>query len=626
MRVVPSTRACWLTASFVCCFATACGSDGHDHPSAKRSEESKPEREPADAGADRDAAGSGAAEPTAEPAADYPGAAVAPHTDNGAAPAHDAADGGEAPAPKAGAAGARAPEPEPEPEPVKRPFFSTVAVADGYQVRAPSNGDLWPGCWSDDDAFYVAAGDGTGFGLVPSDIAVSRVLGRPGDRADPLRGSSIALGADVAPVWSGTNYNRKPTGMLCQKGELYLAVQDLRRWTFTDAPAATIVKSVDKGRTWTWDDQAPMFRDYVFTTVMFLDFGKDSEHAPDDYVYAYGLDDNWSFETTRTPPTKLYLARVSRDGVQDRSRWQFFAGYDADAPRWTEDIGARAPVLEDTRRLYAEPLDPELIFQNMPPINQGGVVYNAPLKRYIYSSWTEYTFELYEAPAPWGPWTHFYSKDFGVFPWNEAVSGGYGTTIPSKFIAADGREMWLQSAAWLETGADNYAFSLRRVRVTPFTPSEPNNERSSASLATPARFAVPLTRVLRQGDPSVLHDGEQEGQSADSRSGERKTQDFWGYTWPNALRLNTLRYTTGNVSAAGGWLEQLAVQVRRGTEWVPVEELSIMPRYTESAELPAHTTFTLRFADTVTDGVRIVGRPGGTQSFSSIAELAASFE
>jgi hypothetical protein len=37
-----------------------------------------------------------------------------------------------------------------------------------------------------------------------------------------------------------------------------------------------------------------MFTEHVFTTIVFLDFGKNGAHAPDDHAYAYGLDDNWA--------------------------------------------------------------------------------------------------------------------------------------------------------------------------------------------------------------------------------------------------------------------------------------------------------------------------------------------
>src|SRR6185312_16945721 len=105
--------------------------------------------------------------------------------------------------------------------------------------------DLWVNCWSDDDAVYTANGDGVGFHTEHGDVVVSRVDGRPDDPQDPLRGTTLATSENVGPNWIGAGefYNRKPTGMLCVNGEIYLALQDLATETFSDAPNATIVRS-----------------------------------------------------------------------------------------------------------------------------------------------------------------------------------------------------------------------------------------------------------------------------------------------------------------------------------------------------------------------------------------------
>jgi hypothetical protein len=416
--------------------------------------------------------------------------------------------------------------------------------------------------------------------------------------------------------------------MLCRDGDIYLAVQDLRLETFDDAPAATIAKSTDKGRSWSWDRAAPMFADHVFTTIMFLDFGKDSEHAPKDYVYAYGLDDNWAFSEGKPGPTQLYLARVPRDRVQTRASWQFFSGFDATGqPSFSSEIAQRKPVLEDARRVMTQPLDPNLRFQNMTTINQGGVVFNAPLKRYLYSSWTEYTFELYEAPEPWGPFRLFHSQDFGVWPWNDARNGGYGTTIPSKFISEDGKDMLLQANAWPDvTGKDNYSFSLRELHVEPYQPSQPMNQPGDTNLAATVRGATWLVRAARNARAAIMNDGLSEGSDEDSFNGEAKTEDFWGYTWTKALRLNTLRYTTGKQAAAGGFFEQLGVQVRQGNTWVSVPLKSVEPAYPANGDAPEFTTYTLRFDTVESDGVRVFGKPGGADHFTSIAELSVHYE
>lgn len=78
--------------------------------------------------------------------------------------------------------------------------------------------------------------------------------------------------------------------------------------------------------------------------------------------------------------------------------------------------------------------------------------------------------------------------------------------------------------------------------------------------------------------------------------------------------------------AAGGWFTDLAVEVRQDGEWIEVDALAISPEYPFGPSAGARTTYELRFAETWGDGVRIVGTPGGSARFTSIAELAASAE
>jgi hypothetical protein len=349
-------------------------------------------------------------------------------------------------------------------------------VGDSVEVVGVSDGDLWPSCWSDDDALYTANGDGMGFGNEFFDIAVNRVTGSPTDE-NGLEGSFLAGGEDVGTVWSGEGFTRKPTGMLCVDGVIYLAVQDLRL-DFNEAPAATIARSDDHGETWIWDGSAPMFDDGVFTTVWFADYGQDSEHAPEPgYAYAYGLDGNWrdSFDDSVPDPTALFLARVPLESVQDVSTWEFYAGEPGDEePTWTGDIAAKRPVLVDDRVQHpaegGEHAAGQTVgAQNLTVISQGGVTYLPKLDRYLYTSWTELTFEFYEAPSPWGPWTLFLSEDFGPYPWTEDRFGGYGTTVPSKFLSDDNLSMWVQSnvCPCAPAGMVSYWFGLRPLELRP---------------------------------------------------------------------------------------------------------------------------------------------------------------
>lgn len=509
-------------------------------------------------------------------------------------------------------------------------FFATAFVDEQSTYNPFSDGDLWPAAWSDDDYLYTTNGDGKGFDpYAPmSDIVVNQVTGHPDTRN--VTGIRLTSGDQVGQVWSDpAKYNRKPTGMVSVDGVLYLAVQDLRSETgavtFNDAPAATILKSTDKGRTWTWDTSQPMFDEYQFTTIMFLDYGKDSQNNTfDQYVYAYGLDYNWrdSFSGTVTDPTNLYLARVPKDKVQDRRSWEFYAGDRNGQAKWTGQITSKQPVLQEGRRIYSETLSAEAL-NNMTVLSQGSIVYNQPLNRYIYTSWTEYTFEFYEAPTPWGPWKRFLSRDFGVYPWFPSTHGGYATVIPSKYISVDGTEMWMNSNTFMG-GIKNYNLSLRRLLVTPYAPTTPSNQPSDANLALPANAqnVTPISRAnFHYDNVEFLNDGVKD-HSEDSWNGERKNEDYWGYTWSQAYNLNTVVYTTGKIFGAdGGWFDNLRVQVRQNHQWIDVKNLSSMPSYPGSSSAGEHTAYTFTFDDTWGDGVRIIGAPGGIAKFTSFAEL-----
>jgi hypothetical protein len=527
-------------------------------------------------------------------------------------------------------------------------FFATADIPYRATVNIVSDGDLWVSCWANDGALYSANGDGRGFSANPkdfADIVVNRITGTP---TTGLSGIRLSGGNQVGKIWTVGNYNRKPTGMVAVDGngdgrdELYLAIQDLctgpGALTFNDAPAASVSRSTDYGRTWQ-TTTAPMFTDHVFTTIFFLDFGQSNRNASvlgpsgAGYVYAYGLDNNWrdSYSNTVADPQNLYLARVPKGSVQNRASWQFFAGTDASgAPTWSSDISRRVAVLHDERREYPGAVTSD----GCSVLSQGGVVYNAPLRRYLYTSWTEYTHEFYEAPNPWGPWKLFLHKDFGPYPWwgdGSAVgpkNGGYATTLPSKFISTDGRQMWLQCNWFTGVGAGstNYKFSLRPLTVTPYQPGTPSNPANPLVNLARAADAVPIDKTSHYGKLASLNDRNTSA-SEDSWDGTTKDADRWGITWSKPYNLDRVVYTTGTMFPDGGWFASgLTVQVRKNFVWTPVTGLAINPAYPYNASAGPSKRFTLTFANTSGDGVRIVGSPGGNAHFTSISELEAYFD
>jgi hypothetical protein len=535
--------------------------------------------------------------------------------------------------------------------PEESTFFATAFVEEGSIYNTPSDGDLWPSAWSDDGYLYLANGDGWGWTNQGwSDIVVSRITGGHPDLGN-LTGNRISAG--MGPVWSGETcadgspkYNRKPTGMTSVEGVLYMVVQDLNRCpglrfygpSFNDAPNATILKSVDKGTTWTWNPAAPMFSNHQFTTIFFLDWGQDGvDNKPgsdwDDYVYAYGLDYNWrdSFSDSVPDPTKLYLARIHRSAdLQDLSNWQFWTGgLDGGTPSWSAygDIGAKQPVLQDDSRVYRQVTAnfPGGDIRDMTVISQGSVTYNRALDRFIYLSWTEYTFEFYEAPAPWGPWKKFLSKDFGPYnsPWKTGKNGGYATVMPSKYISSDGLRMWFNANSF-EGPVNNYNFSLRKLYVTVHDPNlTPDNAKDdAANLAQIGEAKTPVAGAsFHQGNPWALNDGVK-NVNTDDWNGEAKTESWWGYTWSRPYNMNKVVYTSGGAFGDGGYFsDNLRVQVRQNFEWVDVTGLSVDPAYPYSPAANPYKTYTFLFDDTWGDGVRIIGTPGGTERFTTISEL-----
>ncbi|HLT61051.1 MAG TPA: DUF4185 domain-containing protein [Microlunatus sp.] len=499
-------------------------------------------------------------------------------------------------------------------------WIGTAAIDPAERYGTAADGDLWPSCWADDDHLYSAWGDGRGFDLEADfvDIGVARISGP----AESLTGDNLAVADEVGQVWTAGGYSRKPTGMVCVGDTLYLAVQDLSH-DFDDAPAATIARSDDGGETWTWDTAAPMFDDHVFTTIWFADFGRGGTWAPDGYVYAYGLDGNWrdSYRDAVPDPTDLFLARVPNDRVQDIDAWEFFAGT-SDEPAWSADPADRRPVLTDERRVYRRMFDPELR-GGLSVLSQGHVLYDRPLDRYLYSSWSEYAHHLYEAPAPWGPWRRMADRDYTSLDLKPDVFGGYGTTLPSKFLSPDGRTLLLQSnvCCGLPNPSVSYHYSLRRVRIEPLRPDPPHNPVEGADLAR-RDDAVPVAKSARQPSLEALRDGDP-GTQVDDRDGEIKDQGWWGHTWPRRLKINRVDLTVGRAGRDGGWfVGQPKVQVRVDGRWVDVDGQVITPEFVPG-RAGAGKSYRVRFPTVVASGVRVIGPAGGDRRWTSLAELSA---
>ena len=371
--------------------------------------------------------------------------------------------------------------------PAPSTWVGTATLSPTPEHRTDSDGDLWPTCWSADGDLYSAWGDGHGFGGEDFvDIGTARITG---DSPDALSGENLATGDAVVPHPWTANHSRKPTGMMCEGSTLYLAVQDLA-FDFNDAPAATIVKSTDGGRTWAAKDTAkPMFSDEEFTTIWFADFGKGGEWNDSKYAYAYATDHNWRGQGD------VYLARVPKDRVDDRGAWEFYTGSSkkGDAT-FSKKIEQKVPVLSDHRLNYNNTFIDTVPSTEGGIISQGGTLYNKALDRYILSSWSWGTQHFYESPTPWGPWTEASYHDMTRAAEQDVEIWGYGISLLSKFMSEDGRSMQMQSnqCCGLPNANPNYNFNLRTYTLTPLD-DQVHDDPTGEDLAT-LEDAVPISK------------------------------------------------------------------------------------------------------------------------------------
>jgi glucose/arabinose dehydrogenase len=96
-----------------------------------------------------------------------------------------------------------------------------------------------------------------------------------------------------------------------------------------------------------------------------------------------------------------------------------------------------------------------------------------------------------------------------------------------------------------------------------------------------------------------------------------------GYVFSEERMFERLVYQEGQHFADGGWFTSLGVEVRRGGVWRSVSGPRVSPAYPGADTGRNWQTYTLTFAPVVGDAIQIVGPPGGSNTFITIAELRA---
>jgi hypothetical protein len=141
-----------------------------------------------------------------------------------------------------------------------------------------------------------------------------------------------------------------------------------------------------------------------------------------------------------------------------------------------------------------------------------------------------------------------------------------------------------------------------------------------------------VTRPTGSGNPdiNVIRDGVRPAaggsnpmEQFDTYTGLSGREFDWiGYEFESPHQFSGLLFQEGIESSQGGWFSSLTVQARVGGAWVDVQNLTAVPPYAPNNGV-SFETYEMFFDPLTADGVRIAGRPGGSFTYVSAAELQA---
>ncbi|TWT71411.1 DUF4185 domain-containing protein [Crateriforma conspicua] len=362
-----------------------------------------------------------------------------------------------------------------EPYP-KSPIIERLQFDWTTHRRAAQGSDNFQLTWAQDGHLYGAWGDGGGFGGSNSEGRVGLGVARIEGTAREFRGTNIWGGADAQ---NPAQFDGKSWGMIGVGDQLHM-------WVVPDKPPGKdyrnhyefirLASSRDFGAT--WNKAGWKFTSFDGLTIpTFLNFGRANWGVPEsfgDYVYSYFIrpsdpkiqqQGNDAAGLIVHHPGTIYLARVATEQLQsgpDRDRFEFFAGLSPnDQPKWGS-IDEKRPVFRDSNGVgWCMSACYHPGFQRVLICTEHGESKAGLLG-------------LFDAPAPWGPWTtvEYYrpGRPFGAqrpgseWPWENNV---FFFAFPTKWF--DGLD-FTANFTGAGMGKDNDSFNtvsgrfVRKIR------------------------------------------------------------------------------------------------------------------------------------------------------------------
>lgn len=339
--------------------------------------------------------------------------------------------------------------------------FPTALTWDfAHEVILATGSDLWPTTWAADDTVVTGWGDGGGFGQVgtqnDASVGFAKISGMPPNISPVNEWGNASPGTSKA--LHQATFCGKPESMMSVGGVLYVWIGSSYNDKTTDNPRCPatpkipthrLARSTDGGVSWSLQALTITEGTGAFLFNNFIEYGKDNAGAPGGFVYALGVKfTNLGDDGFNTAPGN-YLVRIPAGSIGTLSAYQVFTGLDTTGnAQWTKsfDTTHAARVDGTTNGL-------------------GNVFFHAATAHYISAGFTPGpgSYVLYQAPAPWGPWTKFASGNNTTAFGGNAKAEALSITFPAKWISSDGRTIWAVYS-WGEHAGD--AFHLLKGTLT----------------------------------------------------------------------------------------------------------------------------------------------------------------
>lgn len=258
-------------------------------------------------------------------------------------------------------------------------------------------------------------------------------------------------------------------------------------------------------------------------------FGQNNELSPDGKAYftAHGQiaggKSNWD------KGDAIYLCRTGSDpkSINDPNAYEFFAGYNtSEKAVWVNDVQKSKPILEWENHLGSEGLT------YIPSLNKY-ILMTARLKE-SESNLPYNVLVFWESDDIAGPYKMVhYLRDWGPQT--------YFPNIPAKFIAKDGKSMWLVVACNYGNHPSNppqcrYGFSMHEIALD--TKDEDWQQPNSVS----SNIAPQATATSNAADsnPKAINDGKRELESQRWMTTKGVGASI-RLTWPTQKKINKIR-------------------------------------------------------------------------------------